>query len=157
MEKPADIAIVHLLENLLQLIDENRRLISDNYEEIGFLRADLWLLKTFMAKYTAEHSTSKPEIDMADEIRSLVFEVEDLVETYIVEKTLFQKEGLLKKAVGAMEHLNNLRAIGQTVQQLCVKVRKTCEDNKEIGLHLLAPEELPRHDSISAENQVTTT
>ncbi|CDP00589.1 unnamed protein product [Coffea canephora] len=157
MEQAIQVSVGFALQNLLQLIDENRRLISDNYEKITDLQADVRLLKAFMAEYTAKYRNSKPLTELADEIRSRVFEVEDLMETYIAEEILYQSKNFFKKAVRAREHLSNLRILGETVQKLSAKVKKTNEDNKEIGLHLVALEELSRessrHSSMSEENQ----
>ncbi|CDP08031.1 unnamed protein product [Coffea canephora] len=155
MEKPAEVAVGFVLQNLVQLINENRSLIGGNYGKISDLQDGLRLLKTFMADYNEKHYNSRTLMELAEDIRHLVFDVEDLLETYIMEETLYKYKNTLSQVVSAKDHLENLRKIGETVQKLSAKVKQTYKENKDFGVPALGRKGLARHNSIDEHNQVT--
>ncbi|XP_027119981.1 putative late blight resistance protein homolog R1A-3 [Coffea arabica] len=154
MEKAAEVAVGFVLQNLVQLIRENRRLIGSDYEKISDLQDDLRLLKTFMADYTEKHYNSSILRALADDIRSRVFEVEDLLDTYNVEKILYKNKNTLSQIVSAKNHQENLRKMGKAVQKLSAKVKRVYDDINDIGGPALVLEEMARHNSIDEHNQI---
>ncbi|XP_027119980.2 putative late blight resistance protein homolog R1A-3 [Coffea arabica] len=154
MEKPAEVAVGFVLQNLVQLIDENRRLIGGNYGKISDLQDGLRLLKAFMADYNEKHDNSGTLMELAEDIRHLVFEVEDLLETYIMEETLYKNKNTLSQVVSAKNHLENLRKIGETVQKLSTQVKQTYKENKDFGVPALGRKGMARHNSIDEHNQI---
>ncbi|KAL3501680.1 hypothetical protein ACH5RR_036129 [Cinchona calisaya] len=91
--------------------------------------------------------------DLANEIRSLVHEVEDVVETCVVHESLYRSKSFGGKLVHGVGHLTKLSTVGETIQKLSEKVKRTCEDNKEISIHALAMEDMEKKDAIQ-ENSV---
>ncbi|CDP08033.1 unnamed protein product [Coffea canephora] len=154
MEKPVQVPVGFVLQNLVQLIDENRRLLSGNYEKISDLRDGLRLLKTFMADYNEKHYNSSILMGLAHDIRSLVFEVEDFLETYIVEETLYKNKNTLSQVVSAKNHQENLRKIGKAVQKLSTKVKQAYKDIEDFGEAALVLEGMALLDSVDEHNQI---
>ena len=143
-----------IIPYLLQLIKENRELISSNYKKIDDLSKNLHLLNKFMVKYTEDHYKDDILMGLADEIRMRVYEVEDVLETYIVEESLYKKKNFVRKAVGSIKHLSDLKSIGKTIQELSKRVEQTRSDNR--GYVPVLVEGVKRNNAISKDNQVRT-
>ena len=143
-----------IIPYLLQLIKENRELISSNYDKIDDLSKNLRLLNKFMVKYTEDHYKDDILMGLAEEIRMRVYEVEDVLETYIVEESLYKKKNFVRKAVGSLKHLSDLKSIGKTIQELSKRVEQTRSDNR--GYVPVLVEGVKRNNAISKDNQVCT-
>lgn len=83
METAVESAVGFLLENLLQLIRENRDLISSAGSKVTELSDNLDLLKSFVTTYTEKHFENDILQNLAKQIRSLTHEAEDVIEEYI--------------------------------------------------------------------------
>lgn len=138
MDTAIEVGVGFVLTNLLQLIDDNRKLMSRNDEKIEDLTGNLVILKKFMDLYTEEYYKEEILRGLADDIRKLVHEVEDVVETYIAEESLFKKKSIPEKMKGVGGRLQNLRNVGKNISKLTEKVKKACDDNKEIGVRIIA-------------------
>ncbi|XP_071925193.1 putative late blight resistance protein homolog R1A-10 [Coffea arabica] len=141
-----------IIPYLLQLIKENRELISSNFDKIDDLYKNLCLLNKFMVKYTEDHYKDDILMGLADEIRMRVYEVEDVLETYIVEESLYRKKNFVRKVVGSIKHLSDLKSIGKTIQELSKRVEQTRSDNR--GYVPVLVEGVKRNNAISKDNQL---
>ena len=154
METAVGVGVRFILQNVLQLIQDNRKLISSNDTKLDELCSDLDLLKTFMDKYGEEHYDNEVLRKLAGDFRRLAREVEDVLETHIVDKLVYTNKNIFKKAVGVFDHLNNLRNTGKDVLNLSMKMKKAEDDNRGIGIPTWTMEEIKKDNSTSEDNKV---
>ncbi|XP_027149108.1 putative late blight resistance protein homolog R1C-3 [Coffea eugenioides] len=153
METAVGVGVRFILQNVLQLIQDNRKLISSNDTKLDELCSDLDLLKTFMDKYGEEHYDNEVLRKLAGDFRRLAREVEDVLETHIVDKLVYTNKNIFKKAVGVFDHLNNLRNTGKDVLNLSMKMKKAEDDNRGIGIPTWTMEEIKKDNSTSEDNK----
>ncbi|KAL3507362.1 hypothetical protein ACH5RR_032744 [Cinchona calisaya] len=148
METAIDTTVGFLLKNVLQLIKDNYELMSNNDIKVDELTKNIRMLQIFMNQYTEKHYGNPILAELANDIRGLVYEVEDVVETYIVRELLYRSKNFAGKVAYGIGHLINLSNVGETIQKLGEKVKKVYEENKDIGIPVLAGEENERRDAI---------
>lgn len=106
-----------------------------------------------MFNYTEKHQRNEILQVLGDEIRMRVHKFEDLLETYIVEESLYRNKHLLGKAATFPHRIQSLRTVGQAVQKLTEDLRDTYNQNKEIGIPLLRIEEFKTLAAILDDNK----
>ncbi|XP_027173020.1 putative late blight resistance protein homolog R1A-10 [Coffea eugenioides] len=159
MDKAIELGVEAIFTNVLQLIDDNRKLMSGNDAVIEDLTKSLILVKKFMELYTEEYYKDDILRTLANESRSLVHEVEDVLETHIVEESRFKNKNFVEKLLSLLVSPGNSRNFGKAIRELSEKVRKACDENKEIGLRIktskangmLGP--IPADNNTPASNQ----
>ncbi|CDP11831.1 unnamed protein product [Coffea canephora] len=156
MDKAVELGVGFIFTNVLQLIDDNRKLMRGTDAKIKELTDNLGLLKKFMELYTEEYYKDEILRGLADEIRNLVHQVEDVLETHIVEESRFKNKNFVGKVVGLWDRLENTRNLGKAIRELSEKVKKACNDNKEIGVRIITSgicDPIPRDNNTPAGNQ----
>ncbi|XP_027173023.1 putative late blight resistance protein homolog R1A-10 [Coffea eugenioides] len=156
MDKAIELGVGFIFTYVLQLIDENRKLMSGTDAKIKELTDNLVLLKKFMELYTDEYYKDDILRGLADEIRNRVHEVEDVLETHIVEVSRFKNKNFVGKVVGLWDRLENTRNLGKAIRELTEKVKKACNDNKDIGVRIITSgicDPIPADNYTPASNQ----
>ncbi|KAL3510840.1 hypothetical protein ACH5RR_030241 [Cinchona calisaya] len=133
MESAVGSAVGFLLENLLQLIKENQDLIRDAGSRVTKLSDNIELLKSVVTRYTEKHFENETLSTLAKQIRSLIHEAEDAIEEYVYYVALQRGKGKLDKAIGAIEHQKNVRAVSRKIEEISERVDEMYLKNCMIG------------------------
>ncbi|PIN04261.1 hypothetical protein CDL12_23205 [Handroanthus impetiginosus] len=82
----ADAAVEFLLNNLKDLLLYHTHLIEDAKSQIEILENDLTMFKAFLEEYsTNKRNKNKALKQLMKEIRDIVYEAEDIIDTYITQ------------------------------------------------------------------------
>lgn len=113
-----DAAVGFLLGNLTELIVSRFDLIHGVKDSVEVLCKDLELLKAFIKECSQKQSNSAALENVASQIKSVVYDAEDAIETYIVRVSLQKRRSLISKALHAYDDESELRRVGKQIQKL---------------------------------------
>ncbi|CDP11611.1 unnamed protein product [Coffea canephora] len=148
METAVESAVGFLLENLLQLIKENRDLINGAGSKVAELSDNLDLLKSFVTTYTEKHFENDILQNLAKQIRSLTHEAEDVIEEYIYCVALHKSRGRVEKFILSPAYGSSVRAVGKKIQDVSNRVKEMYQRNFLIGGEALMLEQCFNADRV---------
>ncbi|CAI9096318.1 OLC1v1032423C1 [Oldenlandia corymbosa var. corymbosa] len=132
-----DAAISFLLDNIVQVLTYNYRLIADAGDNIKTLRSELELLQGLMTDFLNYNNDSEYLRKLVKEIRSIVEEAEDAVDTYVVQAALQKSKGTLSRAIHAIDYPMKLRSVGKKIQQISDKVKQINEGKAPNAIQMM--------------------
>lgn len=141
METAVESAVGFLLENLLQLIRENRDLISSAGSKVTELSDNLDLLKSFVTTYTEKHFENDILQNLAKQIRSLTHEAEDVIEEYIYYVTLQKSRGKVGQILHKPEYASKVGAVSKKIEVVSNRVKEMYQRNSWISMDALRLEQ----------------
>ncbi|XP_027094021.1 putative late blight resistance protein homolog R1A-3 [Coffea arabica] len=143
-----------IIPYVLQLIKDHVALMTRNEKKIDKLSSNLRLLETSMKRYTDKHYYGSIQLmQLAKEIRELMNDVEDVLETYVVEEALHGEKNWVKRKADT-GYRSRLHTIGERILNLNERVDKAYKDNQGIINTLLQIDEDRRRNPIPEANQL---
>lgn len=125
-----------LLENLKQLLLYNANLILDVKDQVEFLYNDLTLFKAFLKDSTEKRSKHETLKELVKQIRNVVYEAEDAIDTFVAHAAVHKARKNIGKAIHFMDYSAKLRSVGHTIQVIRGRVKDIYE-NKKFGFEAL--------------------
>ncbi|KAL0296752.1 UNVERIFIED_CONTAM: putative disease resistance protein [Sesamum radiatum] len=132
----ADAAVEFLLENLKQLLLYNANLILDIKGQVEFLYNDLSLFKAFLKDSTEKRRTHETLKELVKQIRNVVYEAEDAIDTFVAHKAVHKARKHIEKAFHIFDYPAKLRSVARDIEQIRAKVKDIYE-NKKFGFEAL--------------------
>uniref|UniRef100_A0AAU7LKH8 NLR required for cell death 0 n=1 Tax=Actinidia chinensis TaxID=3625 RepID=A0AAU7LKH8_ACTCH len=118
----ADAAVEFLLLNLKQLLVYNADLISGVKEQVEALYNELIMLKAFLKDSTEKRSEYEIVKALVRQIRVVVYEAEDVIDTFVAETALQRARNALSKAFHGIDYPAKLRNVAKEIQSIRKKV-----------------------------------
>ncbi|PSR88102.1 Late blight resistance protein like [Actinidia chinensis var. chinensis] len=118
----ADAAVEFLLLNLKQLLVYNADLISGVKEQVEALYNELIMLKAFLKDSTEKRSEYEIVKALVRQIRVVVYEAEDVIDTFVVQTALQRTRSALSKAFHGIDYPAKLRSVAREIQSIRKKV-----------------------------------
>nr|AGX27500.1 NBS-LRR class resistance protein Fy2-Ry2 [Sesamum indicum] len=132
----ADAAVEFLLENLKQLLLYNANLILDIKVQVEFLYNDLSLFKAFLKDSTEKRSKHETLKELVKQIRDVVYEAEDAIDTFVAHAAVHKARKHIEKAFHIFDYPAKLRSVAKDIEQIRAKVKDIYE-NKKFGFEAL--------------------
>lgn len=148
----ADTLVNFLVENLLQLVTENVKLIAGAKGELDNLLEDVRSLNAFLSDAAVEESNSSLWKDFVRKIRIQVHKAEDVVEKFLVQAKLHEEKNAAEKVFYIFGHTKRVRNLAKDINDIREKVKEIRRDNPEA----LQPKRmLDQQRTVAREPQVT--
>lgn len=132
----ADASVEFLLENLKQLLLYNANLILDVKDQVEFLYNDLTLFKAFLKDSTEKRSKHETLKELVKQIRNVVYEAEDAIDTFVAHAAVHKARKQIGKAIHIFDYSAKLRSVANEIQLIRGKVKDIYE-NKKFGFEAL--------------------
>ncbi|KAL3510827.1 hypothetical protein ACH5RR_030228 [Cinchona calisaya] len=132
-----DAAVSFLLENIYQILNYNYRLIADVRGNIETLRLELETLNGLMKDFTKYNHDSVFLEGLVREIRSVVNQAEDAVDTYIVQASVQRARPWISRAFHTFDYPAKLRDVGKQIEEVGKKIREINQDKARNGFEAL--------------------
>ncbi|KAH6763008.1 hypothetical protein C2S52_020441 [Perilla frutescens var. hirtella] len=132
----ADAAVEFLLENLKQLLLYNANLILDVKDQVEFLYNDLTLFKAFLKDSTEKRSKHETLKELVKQIRNVVYEAEDAIDTFVAHAAVHKARKQIGKALHIFDYSAKLRGVAHEIQSIRGRVKDIYE-NKKFGFEAL--------------------
>ncbi|CAI9096253.1 OLC1v1032351C2 [Oldenlandia corymbosa var. corymbosa] len=152
-----DAAVGFLLENLSQTLTYNHHLIVDAKENVQTLRQELETLKGLMKDYKKYNHDSDYLKELVNEIRNIVDEAEDAVDTYLVQAAVQKSQTWIKKAFHIFDYPKKLRDVGLQIEKVSTKIRDMNQDKVRNGFEVLQHQAIARLNQTPAANKEAPT
>ncbi|XP_016473834.1 disease resistance protein RPP13-like isoform X1 [Nicotiana tabacum] len=127
----ADTLVNFLVENLLQLVTENVKLIAGAKGELDNLLEDVRSLNAFLSDAAVEESNSSLWKDFVRKIRIQVHKAEDVVEKFLVQAKLHEEKNAAEKVFYIFGHTKRVRNLAKDINDIREKVKEIRRDNPE--------------------------
>lgn len=136
-----DAAVGFILENLKEFVQYNAELIGGVRENVKGLCDDLDTLKAFIREYTERNNNNNNNNEiletLANEIRNVVYQAEDAVETYIVSESKQKGRRPIGRAIHFADYVSDLRSAGRLIENVSRKVKDIYQIKAPLGLAAL--------------------
>ncbi|KAL7149326.1 hypothetical protein ABFS83_05G032200 [Erythranthe nasuta] len=132
----ADAAVEFLLENLKQLLLYNAKLITDIKDQVEFLYNDLTLFKAFLKDSTDKRSKHETLKELVKQIRNVVYEAEDAIDSFVAQAAAHKARKPLSKALHMFDYPAKLRNVGREIESIRTKVKDIYE-HKKFGFEIV--------------------
>ncbi|KAI8538758.1 hypothetical protein RHMOL_Rhmol09G0128900 [Rhododendron molle] len=120
----ADAAVEFLLLNLKQLLVYNADLISGVKEQVESLYNELSMLKAFLKDSTEKRSEYEIVKELVRQIRGVVYEAEDVIDTFVVHTSLQKARSGFSKVIHGIDYPGKLRIVAKEIGS----IRKRVDD-----------------------------
>ncbi|KAE9450864.1 hypothetical protein C3L33_17236, partial [Rhododendron williamsianum] len=120
----ADAAVEFLLLNLKQLLVYNADLISGVKEQVESLYNELSMLKAFLKDSTENRSEYEIVKELVRQIRVVVYEAEDVIDTFVVHTSLQKARSGFSKVIHGIDYPGKLRIVAKEIGS----IRKRVDD-----------------------------
>ncbi|XP_058182950.1 disease resistance protein RPP13-like [Rhododendron vialii] len=120
----ADAAVEFLLLNLKQLLVYNADLISGVKEQVESLYNELSMLKAFLKDSTEKRSEYEIVKELVRQIRVVVYEAEDVIDTFVVHTSLQKARSGFSKVIHGIDYPGKLRIVAKEIRS----IRKRVDD-----------------------------
>ncbi|KAL3510828.1 hypothetical protein ACH5RR_030229 [Cinchona calisaya] len=144
-----DAAVSLLLDNLRHVLNHNYHLIADVRENIETLRQELETLKALMKDYTKYNHDSDFLKESIKEIRTVVNQAEDAVDTYIVHASVQRARSWISKAFHIIDYPAKLRDVGKQIEEVGRKVREISQEKARTGFETLQYQTNANHNRVA--------
>ena len=134
MANVPDSAVEFLLGNLKELIQYQSDLISGVKDNVEVLGKDLELLKAFIKDCTQKQTNSAVLENVVGEIKSVVYDAEDAIETYIVRVSLQKRRSSISRALHAVDDASELRRGRKQIEKVTKYVRDIYKNMVPLGI-----------------------
>ncbi|XP_052195472.1 putative late blight resistance protein homolog R1A-3 [Diospyros lotus] len=121
---PLDSTVGFLLQNLEEFIKYNANLIGGAEDGFKSLSQELGFLKSCLQKCMENCSDDSILESLADNVRNLVHEAEDAIETYIVLASKQRGRTWTKKALNVVDHTMEIRNLAKKIKSISSKVEE---------------------------------
>ncbi|XP_057481368.1 putative late blight resistance protein homolog R1B-14 [Actinidia eriantha] len=115
-------AVEFLLLNLHQLLVYNADLISGLKDQVEALYNELIVLKAILKDSAEKRSESEIVKALASQIRAVVYEAEDVIDTFVLQTVLWRTRSTIAKALRSIVYPAKLRSIARKIQSIRTKV-----------------------------------
>ncbi|KAK6116359.1 hypothetical protein DH2020_049821 [Rehmannia glutinosa] len=132
----ADAAVEFLLENLKQLLLYNATLILDVKDQVEYLYNDLSLFKAFLKDSTEKRSQHGVLKELVKQIRNVVYEAEDAVDTFVAHAAVHKARKPIEKAFHIFDYPAKLRSVAREIELIRAKVKDIYE-HKKFGFEVI--------------------
>lgn len=136
-----DATVGFLLENLKEILVYNADLIGGVQENVKDLCDDLDTLRGFIKEYTKEERKNDILKAVVKEIRNVVNEAEDAIETVVVETAIQEQRSFIRKALHMFDHQLKIRRVAKEIQGVREKVKDIYKNKAKFGLEALQIDE----------------
>lgn len=133
-----DAAVSFLLDNLSQVLLYNYHLITDVRENIVTLQKELETLQGLMKDFSKYNHDSEYLKTTVNEIKSILGQAEDAVDTYLLQSAVQKSRGWMSKTFHKMtDYPIVLRDVGRQIEALSKQVKEINEDKVRNGFEVL--------------------
>lgn len=132
-----DAAVTFLLDNLRQVLSYNYHLIADVRDNIVILCQELETLKALMRDYSRYNHDSDFLKELVREIKTVVNQAEDAVDTYIVQASVQRARSWISKTFHIIDYPTKLRDVGKQIEEVGKKVREINQEKARNGFEAL--------------------
>lgn len=126
----ADAVLSFLVENLLQIISENVKLIAGAKGELELLVEEVKTLNAFLDEAAKTQSDNKLWKQFIKDIRITVYKAEDIIDKFLVQAKLHADKNIVKRGFD-YNYAGAVKELGEQVGIVLQKVKKLREDNKQ--------------------------
>lgn len=142
----AEAVVDFLLENLLQLLTENVKLIGNAKGELENLVKVVQQLKAFLedaAKFG--HSNSEQWKVLVEEIQKTVFRAEDAIDKFLVQAKLHQDKGAVGRFFDKPHNVATVRNLAAEIKGINGQIKQLRDSNQALQATPLLP--IPKKSS----------
>lgn len=129
-----DSSVGFLVENLNELIKYKSDLIDGVKDKIEELCNDLQMLKNFISKYAQKQSNSADLESLISEIKAVVYEAEDAIDTYVVHVSLRKRRSAVSKVIHAIDDASELRYVTKKIEKVTKYVQDLYKNTVPLGI-----------------------
>ncbi|KAG5532028.1 hypothetical protein RHGRI_026598 [Rhododendron griersonianum] len=120
----ADAAVEFLLLNLKQLLVYNADLISGVKEQVESLYNELSMLKAFLKDSTEKRSEYEIVKELVRQIRVVVYEAEDVIDTFVVHTSLQKARSGFSKVIHGIDYPGKLRIVAKEIRSIRKRMKE---------------------------------
>ncbi|KAL8474690.1 hypothetical protein ACS0TY_030492 [Phlomoides rotata] len=158
----ADAAVEFLLENLKQLLLHHAHLIKDAKNQLEKLERELRFLKAFLRDSTKSRRKDETLKALIQEIRDVVYEAEDIIDTYVTQAAAAEA-----KSLSFIPKLRIRNELTEQVESVCRKIKEIYDERSRIDFGFLSIEDgrpsglieapiLRKHNVVGFEDETKT-
>lgn len=129
-----DATVGFLLQNLKEILIYNADLIGGLEDNVRDLCVDLETLKGFIRQYTKKQSKNDILKGVLKEIRNVVNDAEDAIETFLVEASIRNNRSFVKKALHVFDTPFKIRHAAKQIESVRMRVKEICSQKTRLGL-----------------------
>lgn len=148
----ADAAVEFLLDNLKQLLLHYGSLIANARPQVEKLEKDLRLLNAFLKDTTNKRRKSERMRELIREIRDVVYEAEDAVDTFVTQAAAAEGRTSRFSFKRVRRTPANFIGIAKQVEDVSAKVKQIYGDKTKVDFALINVADADDHGS--DENEV---
>nr|XP_009788462.1 PREDICTED: putative late blight resistance protein homolog R1B-23 [Nicotiana sylvestris] len=126
----ADAVRSFFVENLLQIISENVKLIAGTKGQLELLVEEVKTLNAFLDEAAKTQSDNKLWKQFIKDIRITVYKAEDIIDKFLVQAKLHADKNFVKRGFD-YNYAGAVKELGEQVGIVLQKVKKLREDNKQ--------------------------
>ncbi|KAL7000822.1 hypothetical protein U1Q18_001972 [Sarracenia purpurea var. burkii] len=120
----ADAAVEFLLLNLKQLLLYNADLIYGVKDQVDQLYNDLSMFKAFLKDSTENRSEYETVKALVRQIRDVVYEAEDVIDSFVVHSALHRARGTIYRVIHGIDYPVKLRTVAKDIQSIRNKINE---------------------------------
>lgn len=127
-EEMAEAAVGFLLENLKQILLHHGGLIKDVKKEVESIENDLRLFSGFLKDCTQHSRQSQAMTQLIREIRTIVLDIEDVIEAYVAEAADSRSRGYFTRLFDSTPR--KLLSVAKDVKGISDRVKRTLDTSR---------------------------
>jgi hypothetical protein len=124
----ADSVVRFLLANLTQLLTQESNLLGGVQDQVRILHNELEMISVFLQSTEGKRDDNLVKV-VVSQIRDVAYEIEDVIDTFIVTATKHSKRSKLRKLIYSFDRVTTLHEVASKTQSI-KKVIKEIYDNR---------------------------
>lgn len=128
----AESVVSFLLANLTQLLTQESNLLGGVQDQVRILHYELEMIGVFL-RNTEENRDDNLVKVVVSQIRDVAYEIEDVIDTFIVTATKHSKRSKLRKLINCFDRLTRLHKVASKTEGI-KKVIKEINDRSKYGI-----------------------
>uniref|UniRef100_A0A2N9H2G9 NB-ARC domain-containing protein n=1 Tax=Fagus sylvatica TaxID=28930 RepID=A0A2N9H2G9_FAGSY len=129
----ADSVVSFLLGNLTQLLTQESNLLGGVQDQVRILHNELEMISVFLRSTEGNRDDNLVKV-VVSQIRDVAYEIEDVIDTFIVTATKHSKRSKLRKLIYSFDRVTTLHEVASKTESIKKVIKEIYDNRSKYGI-----------------------
>uniref|UniRef100_A0A2N9H7W0 NB-ARC domain-containing protein n=1 Tax=Fagus sylvatica TaxID=28930 RepID=A0A2N9H7W0_FAGSY len=129
----ADSVVSFLLANLTQLLTQESNLLGGVQDQVRILHNELEMISVFLRSTEGNRDDNLVKV-VVSQIRDVAYEIEDVIDTFIVTATKHSKRSKLRKLIYSFDRVTTLHEVASKTESIKKVIKEIYDNRSKYGI-----------------------
>ncbi|GMY07533.1 putative disease resistance RPP13-like protein 3 [Fagus crenata] len=129
----ADSVVSFLLANLTQLLTQESNLLGGVQDQVRILNNELEMISVFLQSTEGKRDDNLVKV-VVSQIRDVAYEIEDVIDTYIMTATKHSKRSKLRKLIYCFDRVTTLHEVASKTESIKQVIKEIYNNRSKYGI-----------------------